>query len=122
MFNINDYIVETIVFAHVMPITRNYAILVFLGRKKKAICNRIIFALARLDNGEMTIIDEISIPSCDMMRENSEILLASDSVNINFKIGDSSTATVSYTDHDFFAEEANVSEKYTFRIQNSQWE
>lgn len=119
MLNINDYIVETIAFAHVLPISRDYAILVFIGRKKKATCNRLVFALVRFESGDMTIVDEISIPSCDMMRENSEILLASDSVNINFRIQNARTVSVSYTDYDFLAEESGISEKFAFTVQTA---
>ena len=117
MLNINDYIVETIAFAHVLPISRNYSILVFVGRKKKATCNRLVFALTRFESGDITIVDEISIPSCDMMKENSEILLASDSVNINFRIQNARTVTVSYTDYDFLVEESGINEKFTFAVQ-----
>lgn len=117
MLNISDYTIETIAFAHVLPISRNYAILVFVGRKKKATCNKLVFALTRFENGEMTIVDEISIPSCDMMKENSEILLASDSVNINFRIQNARTVSVSYTDYDFLAEESDISEKFVFTVQ-----
>ena len=66
MLNIGSYIVETVAFAHVLPINRDYTILVFVGRKKKATCNRFVFALTRFENGELTIVDEISIPSCEM--------------------------------------------------------
>lgn len=117
MININDYIVETIAFAHILPISRDYTILVFVGRKKKATCNRFVFALTKFENGELTIVDEVSIPSCEMMKDGAEILLASDSVNINFRIRDARAVTVSYTDHDFLCEEAPASEKFTFAVQ-----
>ncbi len=119
MLNIGSYIVETVAFAHVLPINRDYTILVFVGRKKKATCNRFVFALTMLENGDLTIVDEVSIPSCEMMRDGAEILLASDSVNINFRIREARAVTVSYTDHDFLCEEAPISEKFTFAVQTA---
>ena len=119
MLNIGNYIVETVAFAHVLPINRDYTIFVFVGRKKKATCNRFVFALTRFENGELTIVDEVSIPSCEMMKDGTEILLASDSVNINFRIREARAVIVSYTDHDFLCEEAPTSEKFTFAVQTA---
>ena len=72
-----------------------------------------------LENGDLTIVDEVSIPSCEMMRDGAEILLASESVNIHFTIINETTVDVSYTDHDFLCEEAPISEKFTFAVQTA---
>ena len=54
-----------------------------------------------------------------MMKDGAEILLASDSVNISFRIREARAVTVSYTDHDFLCEEAPSSEKFTFAVQTA---
>lgn len=61
MLNISDYIVETILFAHVLPISREYAVVAFVGRKERATCNRLVLALLKSeDDGCLIRFDKIS--------------------------------------------------------------
>ena len=116
MLNISDYIVETILFAHVLPISREYAVIAFIGRKERAACNHLVLALLKSEDDNYLILDEISITSCDMARKNIDILLAAETVNVHFIFRDTNAITVSYTDYDFNGVEADTSEKFTFRI------
>ena len=116
-FNIQNYEVETILFAHVLPVNREYTIIVFVGRKPNATLNRIIFALLKAENGETTVADEISVPSCEAIRENTEILLASESVNIHFTIVNKTTVDVSYIDTDYCS--ASTKEHFNLKLQSN---
>lgn len=115
-FNIQNYEVETIIFAHMLPVSREYTIIVFIGRKQNATLNRIIFALLKVENGETTVADEISVPSCGVIRENTEVLLASESVNIHFTIVNETTVDISYTDTDYCS--ASAKEHFTLKLQS----
>lgn len=116
MLNINDYIVETILFAHVLPISREYAVIAFIGRKERAACNRLVLALLKSEDDNYLILDEISISSCEMVQKDTSILLAAETVNTQFIFREANTITVSYTDYALNAAEADTSEKFTFRI------
>ena len=115
-FNIHNYEVETILFAHVLPVNREYTIIVFVGRTPNATLNRTIFALLKTENGETTVADEISVPSCDVIRENTEILLASESVNLHFTIVNETAVNVSYTDTDYCS--ASAKEHFNLKLQS----
>ena len=116
-FNIQNYEVETIIFAHVLPVSREYTIIVFIGRKTSATLNRLIFALLKVENGETMVVDELAVPSCDVIRENTEILLASESVNIHFTIVNKTTVDVSYTDTDYCS--ASTKEHFNLKLQSN---
>lgn len=118
MLNISDYIVETIVFAHVLPISREYAAIVFIGRKQKAACNRLVLALLKAEDDAFSVLDEVSLPSCTLIRANVDIVLAAESVNLHFVFMDERTIKVSYTDRDFLGEEPNANEEFIVRIQD----
>lgn len=119
MLNISDYIVETIVFAHVLPISREYAAVVFIGRKHKAACNRLVLALLKAEDNTFSVLDEVSLPSWTLIRANvDDIVLAAESVNLHFMFIDERTIKISYTDRDFFGEEPNASEEFTIGIQD----
>lgn len=120
MVKIIDYIVETIVFAHLLPVSREYAAIAFIGRKPKAAYNRLVLALLKSEGDGFSMLDEASLPSCTMIRANAEVMLAAEHVNLDFTFGDAGTITVSYTDHDFFGEDDDVSESFTFRVQDFQ--
>lgn len=116
MLNISDYIVETILFAHVLPISREYAVVAFVGRKERATCNRLVLALLKSEDDGCLILDEISISSCEMVQKNINFLLAAETINVHFIFRDADRVTVSYTDYDLAGVEADTSEKYTFQI------
>ena len=117
MLNISDYIVETISFAHVLPINREYMVVVFIGRKPNATLNRTVFALLKVEEGRTTVADEISVPSCGVIMENTEILLASESVNIHFIVVNETTVAVSYTDTDYCS--ASTKEHFNLKLQQN---
>ena len=115
-FIIKDYEIETIVFAHILPVNREYVVVVFIGRKPDATTNRVVFALLKVENGDTTVVDEISVPSCTVMRDNTEMLLSTEYADVKFTIVDGETVEIAYTDTDYSS--AAIAEHFSIKLQS----
>ena len=115
-FIIKDYEIETIVFAHILPVNKEYVVVVFIGRRPDATTNRVVFALLKVENGDTAIADEISISSCNVLRDNTEMLLSTEYADVKFTIVDGETVEIAYTDTDY--SNAAVTEHFSIKLQS----